>query len=241
MKKIVSFSLFVFFLFGLVTVPAISQTGDEIVEKMIEALGGRKVLEGIKDITMSMSVEIVSMGLTATITNYSKEPNLGRSDVSVMGMVLTNAFDGESAWSINPQTGEVEDMPEEAQAYSKRDNLGNTAILHPEKFGIIFSFKGKEKIEDKDYLVLEQVFEDSFTSTIFLDPETYLPYKVVSKALNNMMMEVNQEVFSSDYKKAQGILMAHSMTIFQDGEEFMTATITEVKTNTGLEDSLFKK
>ena len=56
-----------------------------------------------------------------------------------------------------------------------------------------------------------------------------------------MMMEVKQEVFSSDYKKVQGILFAHSITLIQDGEEYMTATVTELKTNTGLEDSLFKK
>ena len=158
-----------------------------------------------------------------------------------MGMVITNAFDGESGWSINPETGAVEDMPEEVQEYSKWDSLGNTAILHPEKFGITFFYKGEEKIEDKDYLVLEQAFEDGFTSTTYLDPETYLPYKVVSKALNNMMIEVNQEAFTSDYKKVQGILIAHSMTLFQDGEEFMTASVTELKINTGLEDSLFKK
>lgn len=241
MKKIISFCLFVFFLFGLLTAPAVSQTGDEIIEKMIEAMGGRKVLEGVKDMTLNASVQLISIGLDATVTIYLKEPNLGRSDISAMGMVISQAFDGETAWSINPQTGAAEDMPEEAQEYAKRDFLGNTALLHPEKFGITFSHKGKEKIEDKDYLVLEQTFDDGFTRTMYLDPDTYLPFKVVSKALNNMMMEVEQETFSAEYKKVQGIMLPHSITVFQEGEEFMTSTITDVKINTGLEDSLFKK
>ncbi len=241
MKNNVSFGLFVFFLFGLVAAPAVSQTGDEIVDKMIEALGGRKVLEGIKDMTISMSVEIILMELNVTVTNYTKEPNLSRSEVSAMGMVITSAFDGENAWRVDPQTGATVDVTGEAQEYAKRENLGNTALLHPEKFGITFSYKGEEKIEDKDYLVLEQTFEDGFTSTIHLDPETYLPFKFVSKTLNNMMMEVDQETFAAEYKKVQGLMLAHSLTIFQDGEKVMMATVNEVKINTGLEDSLFKK
>jgi outer membrane lipoprotein-sorting protein len=99
----------------------------------------------------------------------------------------------------------------------------------------------EKKIEDKDYLVLEQTFEDGFTSTLYLDPETYLPFKFVSKTLNNMMMEVDQETFAAEYKKVQGLMLAHSLTIFQDGEKVMMATVNEVKINTGLEDSLFKK
>ncbi len=241
MKKNVSFGLFVFFLFGLVAAPAVSQTGDEIVEKMIEALGGRKVLEGIKDMTISMSVEIILMELNVTVTNYTKEPNWSRSEVSAMGMVITSAFDGENAWRVDPQTGVTVDVTGEAQEYAKRENLGNTALLYPEKFGITFSYKGEEKIEDKDYLVLEQTFEDGFTSTIHLDPETYLPFKFVSKTLNNMMMEVDQETFAAEYKKVQGLMLAHSLTIFQDSEKVMMATVNEVKINTGLEDSLFKK
>lgn len=241
MKKIVSFGLFMFFLFGLVAVPAVSQTGDEIVEKMIEALGGRKVLEEIKDMTISMSVEIISLELNATVINYIKEPNLGRVDISVMGMVITQAFDGETAWRIDPLTGEIEDVIGEAKEYIKRENLNYSALLHPEKFGITFSYKGREKIEDKDYLVLEQTFEDGFIKTMYLDPETYLTFKMVSKALNNMMMEVDQEAFEVEYKKVHGLMIAHSMTLFQDGERIMISTVNEVKINTGLEDSLFKK
>ena len=223
------------------TAPAVSQTSDEIVEKVIEAIGGREVLEGIKDTTMSASVEMISLGLEATITIYMKEPNLARSEMSVMGMVITQVFDGETAWLINPETGVVEDISGEALEYAKRDSLGNAALLHPEKFGITFFYKGKEKIEDKDYLVLEQAFDDGIIRIMYLDPETYLLFKVQSKALNMMMMEVEQETFAAEYKKVQGMVVPHSIIVFQEGEEFMTTTVTEVKINTGFEESLFKK
>jgi hypothetical protein len=68
-----------------------------------------------------------------------------------------------------------------------------------------------------------------------------LPYKLVSMSLNNMMMEVEQETLTSDYKNIDGVMVPHSVTIIQDGEEFMNSTVSDVKINTGLEDSLFRK
>jgi outer membrane lipoprotein-sorting protein len=55
-----------------------------------------------------------------------------------------------------------------------------------------------------------------------------------------MGVEVELESITTDYKNVEGIMMAHSMTIFQDGEEFLTMTIEEVTFNSGLEDTLFK-
>jgi len=53
MKRYFSLCLLALFLLGLVTSPGLSQKASDILEKMIEAQGGRKVLEGIKDTTMS--------------------------------------------------------------------------------------------------------------------------------------------------------------------------------------------
>ena len=54
-------------------------------------------------------------------------------------------------------------------------------------------------------------------------------------------MRESRTAFPAEYKKVQGIMLAHSITVFQDGEKFMTSSVTEIKINTGLEDSFFKK
>ena len=78
--------------------------------------------------------------------------------------------------------------------------------------------------------------------TIYKDApriQTYLAFKGKGKTLNNMGAEVEAETFFSDYKKVDGIMVAHTLVSYQEGEEFMTMTITDVKFNSGLEDSLF--
>jgi outer membrane lipoprotein-sorting protein len=239
MKRATSLCVLGLLLIGSFAIQVQSQSADDILAKMIDAMGGRKALESIKDTTISGSMDLTQMGLSASVTISQKEPNKSRFDIEVMGMVITQACDGEIAWATNPQTGMTEEMPEEQAEYMKRESLGNSAYLDPKKFGITFSYKGKENIEGKDYLVLEQVYADGYTATIFLDPDTYLAYKGQGKTLNNMGTEVDAETFFSDYKKVNGIMVAHSLISYQDGEEFMTMTITEVKFNSGLEDSHF--
>jgi outer membrane lipoprotein-sorting protein len=240
MKKSVSVVLSVLFLLALISSPATCQTAKDVLAKMIEAQGGAATLEAIKDTTITGTMEIVQMGLTGSITLYQKEPNMMRIDIEVMGMVITQAFDGEVAWMTNPQTGATEPMPENFAREAKRQALGNDSLLHPEKYGITYEFKGKEKIEDKDYLLLEQTMSDGHKTTIYLDPATYLTYKTKGTALGQAGVEVMAETVFSDYRKVDGTLIAYSFTTYQDGQEYMRMTLTKVTFNSNLEDSFFK-
>ena len=240
MKKILSLGALALFLLSVTTVFDYAETADDILNKWIEAQGGRKVLEGIKDSTLSGSMEMIMMGLSGSVTMYQKEPNMMRMDAEVMGMTFTQAYDGKIAWMTNPQTGATEELPENAAEYVKRQAMGNSALLNPEKFGITYAYKGKEKIGEKEYPVLEQTFADGYITTHYLDPETYLIYKTKAMEMNQMGVEVESESFLSDYKKVEGVMVPHTITIYQDGEEYMVFTITEISFNSGLEDSFFK-
>lgn len=235
-RRLIALTLF----FAIMLSPLLAQDAAKILKKMIKAQGGEKVLSSIKDSMMTGTMEMIQMGLTGSITMYQKEPNMMRMDAEVMGMTITQAYDGETAWMINPQTGAAEELPPETSDDMRRQALGNDALLHPEKYGITYTYKGKEKINGKDYFVLEQVFSDGFKATLYVDPDTYLVYKTKARTTNQMGVEVEAETIFSEYKKIDGVMVPQKLTIYQDGEEFMTMTITEVKFNTGLEDSFFK-
>jgi outer membrane lipoprotein-sorting protein len=157
MKKIRSIFLLGFFLVALITSPGSGQTAEEIIKKMIEVQGGKKVFESIKDMTLSGTLEVVQQGLSGSITIYKKEPDKMRRDIEIMGMVITQAYDGETAWWVNiHQNGNIEEMEEQQAAEVKRQSLPIISLLYPEKYGFSFDYKGKEKIEDKEYFVIEE-------------------------------------------------------------------------------------
>lgn len=241
MKKICSIFILSFILVALMTSPGSGQTAEEIIKKMIEVQGGKKVFESIKDMTLSGTLEVVQQGLSGSITVCKKEPDKMRKDIEIMGMVVTQAYDGKTAWWINiHQNGNTEEMEEQQAAEMKRQSLPIISLLYPEKYGFSFDNKGKEKIEDKDYFVIEETYPDGFKATLYVDTETYLIYKAKAKIMSPMGFEVESEQFTSDYKKVDGMIVAHSMVTFVEGEEYMKIAITSVKFNTGLEDSFFK-
>lgn len=239
MKKIVSMSLLSVFLFGLMASQGFGQKATDILEKFIEASGGRKLLSSIKDTTMTGTLNIVMAGMSGSLTICLKEPNMMRMDMEVGGMVMTTAYDGEKAWWTNPQTGATEELPSDQEEEIIRMAYGNDILLNPDKHGVTYTLKESENIEGKDYFVLVQTFSDGYAQTMYIDSKTYLPYKTVA-TVNQMGVEAESETFLSDYRKIDGIMVSFSARIFYDGEEAMTMTFTEVKYNTGLEDSLFK-
>ncbi len=138
MKKICSIFISSFFLVTLITSPGSGQTAEEIIKKMIETQGGKKVFESIKDMTLSGTLEVVQQGLSGLITIYKKEPDKMRRDIEIMGMIITQAYDGETAWGVNMQTGNTEEMEEQQAADVKRQSLPIISMLYPEKYGFSF-------------------------------------------------------------------------------------------------------
>jgi outer membrane lipoprotein-sorting protein len=213
----------------------------DILEKIIKAQGGRTALKNVKDITFTGTMEMIAMGMSGSISLSQKAPDKARWDIDMAGMVITRATDGKIAWGTNFQTGGLEELPEQEAAEFKRNALGYDSLLNPKKYGITYVLKEKKQIEGKDYLVLEQTYADGHKVTHYIDSKTYLTYKTVTMAQAIMGGgEVEEETFLFDYKKVNGIMIPHTLTALQGGEQVFTMSYTEVKLNTGLEDSFFK-
>lgn len=244
MRKTVTIGLVVILLAGTAAL-AQAQTAKDILDKMIEAQGGRKALEAIKDTTSVGGMEMVQMGMNGSITMSQKEPNKMRMDMafSVQGMDMTisQACDGEKAWTTDPQSGSVQALTGKQLEDMKKQALGTDATLNPDKFGISFAFKGREQIEAKDYLVLEQIYKDGQKITMYIDPATYLIFKTKEPGTDPQTgAEVEAETFLSEYKKVGDITMAHVMSIHQSGAEFLRMTFAKITVNTNLDDNLFR-
>ncbi len=217
-----------------------SQSAEDILEKMIDAQGGRSALEKIKDTILTGYMEMIQMGLGGSLKTYQKEPNKLRMDAIVQGTVVIQSFDGETAWMTNPMTGLTEEMPLVMAEDFSRSALGNDVLLDPNKFGITYTLAGKELLEGKEYFVLSQNFPDGFKASFLIDPETFLMYKTKVTSKNEIGEEVEVETIFTEYKNIEGILIAHKLVTYQDGSEFMKMEITKVEFNTGLEDQWFK-
>jgi len=244
MRKTFAWTLAFGLLLSMVVGTSYGQTAQSVLNKMIEAMGGRKTIEAVKDMTSTGTIEMVQMGMTAPITICQKEPNKMRVDLDLSayqaGLTFTQAYDGIKAWGTNQQTMAIEEMSEDQSKEFARQAIGNVAFLNPQKLGITYALKPKATLDGKDYLVLEQTLADGHKTTMFVDPETYLIFKSVSTATDPTTGGLAEiESFVSDYRKVGGMMVPFSARNFQGGTEIQRFTFSSVTFNTNLDDSLF--
>ena len=239
-KRVHSFSVLIVFLIILAASPGFAQSLSRILKRMGDALGGRKTIESIKDMTMVGSVEMPQQGISGTVTIYKKEPDKSRIDFDAMGMIIIQVSNGQTALWTNPQTGDIEEMDEQQAARMVRQSVPLATIIDPEKHGVAFTYKGKETVEGKECFVLEQVYKDGYRMIRYVDSETYLSVRSRSTIRGPGGSEIQVDQVMSDFRKVDGLTVAYSVTTYYNGSVFNEIRFKDVKFNTGLEDSLFQ-
>ena len=200
-------------LFAQKTAPAGNKEALSVLDRMIAAMGGRKVLESIKDVTISGTAELILFGVTAPVTVYQKQPDKVRVDVTVgeANMTIIQAFDGRKGWFTDPQSGgAVEEMPDHLAREFGRQAGENQALLFPQKHRVTYVLKPKAVVEGKDHVVLEQTLADGTKTTYFLDPETHLPNLNNSRIFSGCQDHRGRYGWSLKLRKTRAIRWAMS-------------------------------
>jgi hypothetical protein len=222
---------------AFISVGSFAQTVDEIVDKHIAALGGADKLKSVNTIVIDRSLSVQGMDIPSVSTLVVNKAV--RSESTVMGNSMVQAYDGTSAWMIRPTmmggTGEPEDMPADQLKQLKGQ-------LDP--FGPLFNYKdkgnkvelvGKEKVDKKDVYHLKITTTGGDVSDQYIDATTYLLTKTKASA-NGQEVEIN----FSDYKDVEGIKFAYAMDITNQMGNIAFLT-NKIKINGPVDEKLFKK
>ena len=235
-------------LVGSSLVPAVAQDGEaqkieegkKILGKIVDAFGGRDRLLKIQDTKVACNINIIPVNMSGSLV-ISEKKNKIRQDISIMGMNIIQAYNGKTGWMVDPMTGAIVDMPDAVLEQFKREALGNDALLNPGKYGITFTFEGRESVEGKEYLLLKQTHRDGFETTMYVDPDTFLVHKTMGMTVTETLEKTDQETTLSDYRDVDGTKVPFSVKIKQGGVEYAEITMTEYTYDANLEDSLFEK
>ena len=84
-------------------------------------------------------------------------------------------------------------------------------------------------------------YKDGSESTMYIDPDTFLLYRTVGMTLNQTLQKVEQETTLFDYRDVDGTKVPFSIKIKQGGMDYLDLTVTEVKYNSNIDDSIFDK
>jgi outer membrane lipoprotein-sorting protein/predicted aspartyl protease len=233
-KKLLSLSLgLLLLLFGLQSSKA--QTLEEILNKHMQALGGEEVLKAERNSVVDLEM-VVPGGLTGKLKSYFKYPDKLRLEMDLKIMRSLTVYDGEKGWvqDANGQVRELAGMElEEAKSELYFMLYG---YLFPERAKGKVEYLGREESGGINYYVVQATPEGCDPVKMFINPETYLIDKTVSK--HDIVVTTS---YFSDYKDFGGVKVATSM-VFNMGDTTynMRSTLTNIELNPELSDDLFK-
>ena len=129
-----------------------------ILEKYLEASGGRLALEKINSRVSTGSVEITALGMRGTVELVEQSPNKSSLIIDAPGLgVMQRTFDGSRGWLQDPLQGLIRlkglmlEMAKEAAVFNKPAKLKE---LYPSAVLL-----GKEKLGGKDVYVVRMGFD----------------------------------------------------------------------------------
>lgn len=203
-----------------------------VIEKYLEAIGGRDALSGVEDRTTIMRG--TAMGQALTIIVKQKAPNKMRQEVKAGGMDQTIIFDGEKG-IMKAATQNVDVTGKELEQL----NIGASMelLLDPESYGVKLSYEGSERVSEKDAFKIKMTLPSGIRWFTFFDVESGLKVKE-QKEMQTQMGLIEQIVTYENYTEVDGIKYPFKLTQSY-GPQSVEMTISSVKINKGLSDDIF--
>jgi hypothetical protein len=225
-----------------------AQTVDDVLEKSLAALGGRAAHEKIKSRSMSGTITLATPAgdIPGTIEVVNALPNktrtLIKADLSSLGagpLVVDQRFDGQNGYVLDTLQGNRDITG------NQLDNMRNqgfpNAFMTYKAMGISARLAGKEKVGDREALVV--LFEPAAGSAIrqLIDAETFLPIRFSLKAhVPQLGTEIEQTTDLADYREVDGVKIPFKLTSSSSVQSF-TIVVSKVEHNGPVDDKLFAK
>ncbi|HSY77221.1 MAG TPA: hypothetical protein VK890_10215 [Bacteroidia bacterium] len=229
---------------ALVTVSATAQTADEIINKYADAIGGKKKLEGIKNLYMEGSID--AQGQKIPIKFWFVVKKSMRQEVTFNGMTQYSIVRNDSGWSYSPFQGQTKAEPmtaEDVKSQQSELNAPGMELIDYKAKGFKVTSQGKDNIDGSDVFKIQEIISDSNVQTYYIDPQTYYVIRVHIKITSNgKVTEANIDY--ADYQKtADGYLFPMTETIGSGDSDAsgggQSVKFTSIKVNTDMDAKLF--
>jgi predicted Zn-dependent peptidase/outer membrane lipoprotein-sorting protein len=217
--------------------------GKQILSSTKQAMGGAAI-DKIADqkTSANLLVQTPQGAMDLKMETTFKLPNKVLSVITLPMGQMTSGFDGNSVWMKSPQGTQV--LPDSQKGDRLADLNRNTLMILRNFNSEIFKVQALEKaeVEGKPVNVVALIDNSSQkTTTLYIDLQSGL---LLKKAYNGTLMggpPADIEEFFADYREVDGIKMAFKTTIMSGGQKRAEISLSEVKFNTGADDSLFVK
>jgi len=229
------------------TLHASAQTADEVVERTLVAAGGRAAHAKLRSRRASGTIALGTPAgeISGTIETLNETPNKARTlidvDLSPLGagkLIFDQRFDGMNGYTLDSLQGNREITG--AQLETMRAGSFPNPLLNYKELGATVRLADREKVQDRDALVLVLEPPSGAPVRYYIDAETYLVLKNVIKLDVPQFGEIEQTSEFADYRVVDGVKLPFHVRTTSSVQNF-TIIVTKVEHNVRIDPALFVK
>jgi hypothetical protein len=211
-------------------------TVDQVLDKYIQATGGKAAIEKLKSRVMKGS-QIMADGTAIPVETYQAAPDKVVSILTTPKQgVMMSGYNGHVGWVKN-QRGQHE-MSGAQLAEMKRGADFYGDLKFKEMFPGL-EVVDREKVGDRDAYVLASQASPARIEKLYFDTQTGLLLRIVS-VTQTMLAPIPEQTDFEDYRDVDGVKLP--FTIRQssvDARNGWTRKYTEIKQNVAIDDAKF--
>jgi hypothetical protein len=220
-----------------------AMSADELIAKNIEAKGGLDKIKAIQSLRLSGKIVVQGGQFELEYTQVNKRPNFFRSDATVQGLTMVQAYDGQDAWQIFPFQGRLD--PDKMSADDAK-NLVDQAdfdgpLIDYKSKGSSAEYLGVEDVDGTPAHKLKITQKNGDIYYYYFDPDYFLEIRVVSQR-QVRGTQVSSESDIGNYEKVEGVYLPFSIEAGPKGgtpDTKTQITFTKAEANVSVDEAQF--
>ncbi len=227
MKRSCLFGMFILF-----SAIVFAQTNvDEVINKIIDAQGGKEKLLTIKTVKMIGNLEFSGQKIPFNL--YAIDKTAYRTDFTFSGLTGYNIVTKDSGFNFNPFQGQSapESMTAEDVKLAQNDLDQQGILINYKEKGYTVELLDNEDVDGVDAIQLKITITPNKTLYYFADPSNYYIIRIKTVSVSNGQQQRNTNDFYDFKKTTDGFFFPHT----QDN-----ITFDKIEVNIPLDDKLFK-
>lgn len=234
---------------SMTTAEASTQTleAETILNKYIEVIGGRPAIEKINSKISETTTSVPGKKTKIKTTTFMKRPDKAYAvaELKALGKTIKSegGRNGDIVWQIVPGAlgSKKRILSGQEKELRLADMAFDTAAVSWRDYYKSINLVGEEEVDGKPcYKVAFTPFYQTNMDTICLfDKETFLIRKIIKDTFIKDKL-AQAEIYLSDYKNADDIMVPHTLKRFAEGEDELFITIDSIQSDVDIPDSKFE-
>jgi hypothetical protein len=213
-------------------------TVSQVIERFIQAVGGRAAWLKIKSQYSAGTIEVLAVGNKGTYEGYIKAPTQILILMRFANGEFRSGFDGQRGWSQTLQNGAQYDPPAK-QAASKRDADFYKYLNFKQHFPNA-KVTGIEDVEGaKTYVIEATPAGEKLPERLYFSVSTGLLVRRDTSSEDSEGKKATDIQYYDDYREVDGIKVAFGLRIVQGNITIVTKH-SVFKNNITMDDAIFK-